>query len=256
MSWTLPAPSTCAALIRSAVFSCRGYRMTMSRDHENLSRFQRARRPEQKQQRQTAILEAALRLAKRDGIRNISLADIAGEVGMHKTALLRYFETREDIYLHLAIDAWRDWADVLGADLKSLATGDVQGAAKAFGRTLEARPFLCDVFTHSPLNLERNVSVETLLGFKLAAHTAVTALANALQVVLPDLSQSDCVEVVGAVTAIAAALGQIVHPPPTVAQLYAEHPHLAFPYNDIAATIARLTETLILGTRARNANRP
>ena len=228
--------------------------MSMSQDHEDPqeTHFQRARRPEQKQQRQKAILEAALRLAKREGIRNISLADIAGEVGMHKTALLRYFETREDIYLHLAIDAWRDWADTLGADLKSLTTGDITGVAKAFGRTLNERPFLCDVFTHSPLNLERNVSVQTLFGFKLAAHTAVTALANAVQVALPDLSQSDCVEVVGALTAIAAALAQIAHPPPTVAQLYAEHPQLAFPYNDFAATITRLAETLILGTRARN----
>ncbi|MFL6119150.1 TetR/AcrR family transcriptional regulator [Actinophytocola sp.] len=227
----------------------------MRRNHEDdqETRFQRARRPEQKRQRQAAILEAALRLAKRDGIRNISLADIAGEVGMHKTALLRYFETREDIYLHLAIDAWRDWADTLGAELKSLATGDVQGVATAIGRTLEQRPFLCDVFTHSPLNLERNVSVQTLLGFKLAAHTAVTALANAVQLVLPDLSQADCTEVVGAVTAIAAVLTQSIHPPPTVAQLYAEHPQLAFPYNDFAATITRLAETLVLGMRARNA---
>jgi AcrR family transcriptional regulator len=221
----------------------------MSRDHEG---FQRARRPEQKQQRQAAILEAALRLAEREGIRNISLADIAGEVGMHKTALLRYFETREDIYLHLAIDAWRDWADVLGADLKSLATGDFRGVARAFGRTLEERPFLCDIFTHSTLNLERNVSVEPLLGFKLAAHTAVQGLANAVQVVLPDLTNNDCVEIVGAVTAIAATLGQIAHPSPNVAQLYAEHPHLAFSFDDFGATIARLTEILVLGMRARN----
>lgn len=223
--------------------------MTMARDQDD---FQRARRPEQKRLRQTAILEAALKLAIREGIRNISLADIANDVGMHKTALLRYFETREDIYLHLAIDAWRDWADVLGTELKSLATGDMHGVAQAFGHTLLDRPFLCDIFTHSPLNLERNVSVQTLLGFKLAAHTAILALSRALRVVLPDLSEEDSMEVVGAVTAIAAALWQIVHPPPAVAELYAENPELAHGYDDFVGTIARFTETLILGVRARN----
>lgn len=231
--------------------SCRGYRMSMARDQDD---FQRARRPEQKRQREAAILDAALKLAVREGIRNISLADIASEVGMHKTALLRYFETREDIYLHLAIDAWQDWADVLGAEIKSLATGDVLGVAEAFGRTLEDRPFLCDLFTHSPLNLERNVSVQTLFGFKLAAFTSIRALSTAVRVVLPDLTEDDATEVVGAVTAVAAALWQIVHPPQGVAQLYTEHPELAHNYSDFPATITRLTETLILGMRARRAH--
>lgn len=229
---------------------CRGYRMSMARDQDD---FQRARRPEQKRQRATAILEAALKLAVREGIRNISLTDIASEVGMHKTALLRYFETREDIYLHLAIDAWQDWSDVLGAEIKSLATGDVQGVARAFGSTLGDRPFLCDIFTHSPLNLERNVSVETLFGFKLAAFTSLKALATSVRLVLPDLPESDAIEIVGAVTAVAAALSQMIHPPPGLTQLYLEHPELAHNYDDFPATITRLTETLILGMRARRA---
>lgn len=228
---------------------CRGYRMSMAQDQDD---FQRARRPEQKRLRETAIREAALKLAMRDGIRNISLADIASEVGMHKTALLRYFETREDIYLHLAIDAWQDWADILGAEIKSLATNDIRGVAEAFGRTLDARPFLCDIFTHSPLNLERNVSTQTLFGFKLAAFTSLKALSTAVQVVIPDLTEDEATEVVGAVTAVAAALWQIVHPPQGVAQLYAEHPELAHNYTDFPATITRLTETLILGMRARH----
>ena len=221
----------------------------MARDQEG---FQRARRPEQKRLRETAILEAARQLALREGIRNISLADIAREVGMHKSALLRYFETREDIYLRLAIAAWQDWADVLSAELKSLETGDVHGVGEAFGRTLEERPFLCDLFVHSPLNLERNVSTETLLGFKRASLTAIRALADALRVPLPDLPEEDCLDIVGATTAIAAAVLQMVHPSPAVAMFYAENPSIALPYRDFAATIARFTETMVLGSKARH----
>jgi AcrR family transcriptional regulator len=220
----------------------------MARDQED---FQRARRPEQKRQRETTILQAARELALREGIRNISLADIAGEIGMHKTALLRYFETREEIYLRLADEAWQDWANVLGTQLKALSTGDVHGVAEAFGRTLNDRPFLCDVFTHATLNLERNVSVATLLNFKLSAYTAVRALSNAVRVPLPDLKEDDSLDLVGAVTAIAAALWQIVHPPRVVEQIYAENPTLSLGLNDFVATIARFTETLVLGMRAR-----
>ena len=60
--------------------------------------FQRARRPEQKQQRQDAILGAARQLALRDGVRNVSLTDIAEKVGIHKSALLRYSAERQRYY--------------------------------------------------------------------------------------------------------------------------------------------------------------
>src|SRR5690349_3912504 len=83
--------------------------------------FQRARRPEQKLRRQDAILDAARDLALRDGVRNVSLADIASRVGIHKSALLRYFETREQIFLELTAAAWREWVQALHAELDPVA---------------------------------------------------------------------------------------------------------------------------------------
>src|ERR1700761_7318615 len=83
----------------------------------------RPRRPEQKLQRQDDILGAARDLALRDGVRNVSLADIASRVGIHKSALLRYFETREQIFLELTAEAWRDWAAVLHAGLDAASPG-------------------------------------------------------------------------------------------------------------------------------------
>src|SRR6201985_2695526 len=79
--------------------------------------YQRARRPEQKLERRDAILGAARELALRDGVRAVSLADIAARVGIHKSALLRYFETREQIFLELTAAAWREWTAALHAEL-------------------------------------------------------------------------------------------------------------------------------------------
>jgi AcrR family transcriptional regulator len=90
--------------------------------------YQRARRPEQKLERREAILDAARELALRDGVRSVSLAGIAERVGVPKSALLRYFETREQIFLELTAAAWRDWVAALHAELGGQA-GDEPGAS-------------------------------------------------------------------------------------------------------------------------------
>jgi AcrR family transcriptional regulator len=61
--------------------------------------FQRARQPAQIEQRREAILRAALILFQRNGLENVSLNDIAREVGLAKSNIYRYFESREHIYL-------------------------------------------------------------------------------------------------------------------------------------------------------------
>ena len=72
-------------------------------------KFQRARSSEAKQEREADILEAARALATRDGVRQVTLTDIAGAVGLHKSAMLRYFETREQVFLVLTAEGWKEW---------------------------------------------------------------------------------------------------------------------------------------------------
>src|SRR6201996_1667618 len=116
--------------------------------------YQRARRPEQKLERRGAILGAARALALRDGVRAVSLADIAARVGIHKSALLRYFETREQIFLELTAEAWRDWVQALPGELDQAGQGDAEAVADVFARGFGDRPLLCDLIAHTPLNLE------------------------------------------------------------------------------------------------------
>lgn len=231
---------------------CRGYGMTMARDDGD---FQRARRPEQKRLRERAIIEAAQRLALRNGgVRNVSLGDIATEVGMHKSALLRYFGTREEIYLNIATEAWQEWSETLEAQLKTLARGDVTGIAAAFAATLQDRPLLCDLFTHTSLNLERNVSITAIFTHKLAAVTEVKVLSNAVRKILPELTDDDGAELVAAITILAAGVWQVSHPSPTVAKLYVDHPGIGNAVAvDFVTAITRVAETLALGLLAKRA---
>src|SRR5580704_7853844 len=105
--------------------------------------FQRARSAGAKQQREGAILAAAARLGAERGIRQVTLTDIADAVGLHKSAMLRYFETREQIFLRLTAGGWREWSAALRQDLGRLGPGVPAAAvARAVTGTLADRTMM------------------------------------------------------------------------------------------------------------------
>ena len=95
--------------------------------------FLRARRPEQKQQRREDILAAARELALIGGVRSVSLAGIAARAGIDKSALLRYFETREQIFLELTAREWAPWLRALHDGLDGVVLGSASAVAGAAG---------------------------------------------------------------------------------------------------------------------------
>jgi AcrR family transcriptional regulator len=212
--------------------------------------FQRARRPEQKLQRQDAILSAARELALRDGVRDVSLADIAARVGIHKSALLRYFETREQIFLELTAEAWRDWVGALHAGLDAADPGSAALVADVFARSFSDRPLLCDLIAHTPLNLERNVSPATVRRYKQVSLGAVNDAAELVWRVLPGLTLAECTEFVATLASLAGSLWQIANPVPALAELYASDPALAQACVDLMPRLQRTAEILLAGLTA------
>jgi len=214
--------------------------------------YQRARRPEQKLERRDAILGAARELALRDGVRAVSLADIAARVGIHKSALLRYFETREQIFLELTAQAWRDWTAALHAELDDAAPGSPVSDSAAlvagvFASSFGDRPLLCDLIAHTPLNLERNVSPEAVRRYKLTSLAAVDEAAAVVRRVLPALTPAECGEFVAALASLAGAVWQIANPVPALAELYASDPALIRACVDVTPRLRRTAEILLAG---------
>src|ERR1700756_1567340 len=112
--------------------------------------FQRARSAAAKQRRESAILDAARALGAERGIRQITLADIGEAVGLHKSAMLRYFETREEIFLRLTADGWREWSAALRAGLEELAAPTTAAVAEVFASTLAGRGVVCGLLVPGP----------------------------------------------------------------------------------------------------------
>jgi AcrR family transcriptional regulator len=215
-----------------------------------VTEFQRARSAEAKQQREEAILEAAARLGARSGIREVTLTDIADEVGMHKSAMLRYFETREQIFLRLTAAGWRDWSAALRSRLRALSPGaPAPTVARAFADTLVERPMFCDLLAQAPLNLERNVSIESVRAFKLITLEEVGAISGELTRLF-GLGEQDCVDVIATATSLAGAQWQMATPGPLVLELYRSDPRLAHAVVEVGPRLTRVLTAQLTGLTA------
>ena len=212
--------------------------------------FQRARSAQAKQQRESAILAAARELGAARGIREVTLTDIAEAVGMHKSAMLRYFETREQIFLRLTALGWHEWSAALRQRLGELPPDPAAAeVATVFAATLVARPMFCDLLAQAPLNLERNVSLESVRAFKLATLEEVHAIGAELAR-LRGLTEQQAVDVIATATSLAGALWQMATPGPEVLALYRSDPRLAHATVEVGPRLARVLTAVLTGLAA------
>ncbi len=91
-------------------------------------------RTRRREQTRREILEAAWRLAERDGIAGLSLRDLAGEVGMRAPSLYTYYDSKAAIYDEMFAAGYR----ALRAEMDDLPVdpddpvGSLAGAIEAF----------------------------------------------------------------------------------------------------------------------------
>jgi AcrR family transcriptional regulator len=224
----------------------------------NPAGFERARSPEAKHQRAEAILDAARALAAERGVRSVTLTDIAAGVDMHKSAMLRYFETREQIFLELTGEGWREWSQTVRSTLDQLprspddpapASELIPAIAETLARSLVARPLFCDLLAQAPLNLERNVSLETVRAFKLVALAEASAVAASLRRLLP-LTADQASDVVATTTSMAGALHQIAARGTNLPELYRTYPQLTHALIDAGPRLTRILTGLLAGFSA------
>jgi AcrR family transcriptional regulator len=223
--------------------------------------FERARTPEAKRVRQETILAAAARLAAAGSVREVTASAIADEVGMHKSAMLRYFETREDIFLQLAANAWGEWSTAVRAELADLAARPAAGRhdrdqtayaiAAVIAHSLVARPLFCDLLAHTPLNLERNVSQEKVKAFKTRALAAVTEVGSVLCTVTP-LRLDQARRVVATATSMAGAMWQMAAPGTKLRAFYESEPELTHAIVDVEPALTDIIGALITGYATRS----
>lgn len=195
------------------------------------------------------MVAAARVVAARDGVRGVTLTSIAAEVGLHKSALLRYFETRELILLRLAADEWQAWSKELSSQL---ATARGPGAAAVcFAATLTDRPLFCDLLAHVALHLERNVSLESVREYKLVTRSCIRLIGDALRETIPFLDSRDLIDLMAVVVSTTGTMWQMANPGPELAALYRDDPRLEHASVDLEAALTRILTALLRGMADR-----
>ncbi|MBV9793367.1 MAG: TetR/AcrR family transcriptional regulator [Actinobacteria bacterium] len=219
--------------------------------------FQRARSAEQREVRRHAILDTAAAMLSEMPAADITLNELSRRVGLAKSNVLRYFESREAVLLELLAAQWQEWLTALAADLGEGVTagapvanrGDAVAAVLAI--SLAARPVLCDLISAQAAVLERNVSPQIAATYKRSTLAGFGDLGTLLGRHLPELGDQDTWRLAGATVITAGALWQQCQPSAAMLAAYEADPDLAALRLDFTPTLREFTEVLISGLLAR-----
>jgi AcrR family transcriptional regulator len=170
--------------------------------------FVRARKPEQKEERRAHLVATAraLVLGTR-GVDGLGLNELARRAGMTKSNVYRYFESREAVLLALLEDEYEAWLHDLRAELPapraapsaprtrpprrgpSAPVGSkarsVDVLSSALARSLVSRPVLVVLTSALPTVLEKNLSEEAIVAFKLRSAAFFDEVAGVLEPYVP-----------------------------------------------------------------------
>jgi AcrR family transcriptional regulator len=219
--------------------------------------FRRARSDEQRAVRREAILDAAAAMLQEMPVADVSLNELSRRVGLAKSNVLRYFDSREAVLLELLARSFGEWLEHLAAELpcavrrRAAFERRAEQLATALARSLVERPVLCDLMSAQAGVLEHNVSVESITRYKLASLADAEVFAALVRDALPELSQDDAWRYMLGAWVMTAALWAYARPPETVLEAFAADERLERAHVDFPATLADHLITVAMGLQAR-----
>jgi len=213
--------------------------------------WKRARNPEQKEQRRLALLDAAARLFEQHPFDEISLNAIARAANISKANIYRYFESREELFLHLMLEDSREWIDAFVPELSQLNSSEDDGAVvHALVTSLAARHRFITLLSVLSSVLERNITVDNVIRFKMALREQVQRVVAAVGAALPSLSDDDVMQLLSATIHLTGGVWQAAHPSPAVNEAL-KHPELNPARVDFEQQMQRYLIIFLRGLRVK-----
>ncbi len=218
--------------------------------------FQRARSQEQREERRRAILETAAAMVAEMPVAELSLNELSRRVGLAKSNVLRYFESREAVLLELLDAAWHDWltrlAGLLPRHVTASASPEQRAAeiAATVTASLVDDRLLCELMSVSAAVLERNVSPDVARRYKVAAIANTTAYADLIHAQLPELSAQGAGYFAAGTVVSTAGIWPLAQPSDAMLRVY-EDPDMAVLRLDFGTGLREMLTTLIAGCLVR-----
>jgi AcrR family transcriptional regulator len=216
--------------------------------------FRRARNDEQRSERRRAILQTTATMLTEMPVARLSLNELSRRVGLAKSNVLRYFESREAILLDLLNSELRDWIDELESSLAPIEAnarerGDRLGSVIA--TSMAGRSVMCDLISAQASVLERNVSTQVALRYKRETAATIEPLTRLIAANLPELDQRNAYRLVVITFFTAGAAWPHSQPSEALAAAYAADPVVAATFLDFIDVIRETLQIAVSGLIAR-----
>ncbi|WP_430256831.1 TetR/AcrR family transcriptional regulator [Neorhizobium sp. DAR64872/K0K18] len=194
--------------------------------------FQRARSEEQREVRRRAILDTASTMLEEMPVLEVGLNELSRRVGLAKSNVLRYFESREAVFLELLDKFLGHWlselreALAIGVSLDASTDTRANQLSEVLSQSLAERVVLCDLFGAQGSVLEHNVSLEVVKRHKRAALVRLEEMTALMRYHLPELEQKEAQLFCLMSLVSAGALSSYSRPPPSLLAAYEDEPAL------------------------------
>jgi AcrR family transcriptional regulator len=176
-------------------------------------------------------LDTAAAMLDEMPVAEVSLNELSRRVGLAKSNVLRYFESREAVLLELLDQFLGSWLAELEAELAAgidaNAAPEVRAGqmAEILSQSLAGRVVLCDLFGAQGGVLEHNVSVEVAKRHKRSSLARLATMSELVRRHLPELGDNAQLFCLMSLVS-AGALSSYVPPPPSLLAAYADEPAL------------------------------
>ncbi|WP_261562492.1 TetR/AcrR family transcriptional regulator [Frankia tisae] len=221
--------------------------------------FQRARSEVQRTERREDILRTAAAMLDEMPVSAMSLNELSRRVGLAKSNVLRYFESREAVLLDLLANSAAGFLVEISERLPAVVDPSAPVSVRAdelasgLAASFEAHPMLCELLSAQAAVLERNVSTDVALRYKRGARDSMVGLAALLRRLVPELDEPRSAQATGLVIALVGALWTRGHPAPALVAAYEIEPGLAFMNPPFRESLDAAIEAILLGLVARSA---
>ncbi|MEV0621848.1 TetR family transcriptional regulator [Nonomuraea sp. NPDC050404] len=216
--------------------------------------FKRARTEEQRTERRRQILRTAAAMLTEMPVAKLTLNELSRRIGLAKSNVLRYFDSREAVLLDLLDTEIQDWiADLEHSHRPTEGTSRARGdrLADILATSLARRPVLCDLLSAQTAVLEHNISTEVAVRHKHAAKHAMQALIQLVLRHVPELGAHGAPQVVETTLLMATAAWPCDRPSEAMLAAYASDPNLAAMRLDFTDVMRRTVKVTISGVLAR-----
>ncbi|WP_433801154.1 TetR/AcrR family transcriptional regulator [Actinomycetospora sp. CA-084318] len=215
--------------------------------------FRRARTDDQRDERRRAVLGVLAEMLTEMPVAQVSLNELARRVGLAKSNVLRYVESREAALLALLDERLVEWVSALedAPPAAGTARDRVDALAGLLATTLTDRPVLCDLLAAQSAVLERNVSTEVALRYKQGLREVGLRLAVVVRRSLAELDDDDAFRLGAGTLLCAGTVFTACRPTPAMAAVYDLDPTLAEMRVALPDTLRDLVAVFASGLVAR-----